>query len=56
MVRQAHHDQLDLPLVLRLVEGCAPFKPSAFFEVAARGVQAGHHLRFERLERFERAS
>jgi hypothetical protein len=26
MVRQAHHDRLDLPLVLRLVEGCAPFK------------------------------
>ena len=26
MVRQAHHDRLDLPLVLSLVEGCAPFK------------------------------
>jgi len=26
MVRQAYHDRLDLPLVLRLVEGCAPFK------------------------------
>jgi hypothetical protein len=26
MVRLAHHDRLDLPLVLRLVEGCASFK------------------------------
>jgi hypothetical protein len=26
MFRQVHHDRLDLPLVLRLVEGCATFK------------------------------
>jgi hypothetical protein len=30
MVWQVHHDRLDLPLVLRLAEGCAPFK--SFYE------------------------
>jgi len=26
MVRQAHHDRPDLPLILSVVEGSAPFK------------------------------
>jgi hypothetical protein len=42
MVRQAHHDRPDLPLILSAVEGFAPFKtfkagPSAYNGMVAGG-------------------